>query len=787
MICECFTLTGQLDSINLDIYILKCGILVSNVGSLILHYIHNIHVYFCIINSGSFFFELQSTSLHIQFTLLFLAITLSCYLCFLFFLLSLSSCFSSVLLVISCTGIWGNVISALHLNHFISMPIPSHPTNPRKRSSAYAPKFKNPVPLPTIDDFRLSNILSKTLHDQSEAVAQSLLNVTAKFQTDLRTEIRLALTIEQKIQYKNIQVAKLAHAIQKELELRRKRFERVNRGDSNSLRNSSASALSSDVDRVLDLSVKVSASIQSLGVRLAGVDRKNGGSGVPYPQKYPKLARLLEKLDPESVVESHMDEFDVYSASLEEPQIMEYYVSENDVNGLEDFPRHADAREPALLEEITELDVSIPLECSARALVDLDSPKVDRSLGHEVLKSNSSNSLKKESTEIPKEAEVTHAPKEVEVMHVPQEAEVSHVPEAESSSLRDPPLQEDSEELDADAFELLIDTNVEKYRTMKKKQYENLDIFGTEHKKYRSPANPLKLLYSSTIMGNSDMLLKLADDTGGFHSPFAPTKSIPTVSETPLTSHHKKLRINALPMKFSSPLTSSQCDCLSWESPAKKALAATLLKQKLRESNDEDELWSSSGLYTETEENDSDQLLWSSSSDPDSSSASEGDATSHTNNYYLSLKRNLNSKRKRRAKKRAATGFRSESSPSPKHQPSHRILKPKQSILKMKTPERTNANGRANGPTITLSPSADHLLQFKMDTPYRSSPRGSFINDFLAVGFIARSTELEMDNLSEGGDLEDNEHDDNADGDKLFMQTTGDESQTVSKLKRLLI
>lgn len=663
------------------------------------------------------------------------------------------------------------------------MTIPSHPTNPRKRSTAYAPKFKNPVPLPTIDDFRLSSILSKTLHDQSEAVAQSLLNVTAKFQTDLRTEIRLALTIEQKIQYKNIQVAKLAHAIQKELELRRKRFERVNRGDSNSLRNSSASALSSDVDRVLDLSVKTSASIQSLGVRLAGVDRNNGGSGVPDPQKYPKLARLLEKLDPESVVESHMDEFDVYSASLEEPQIMEYYVSENDVNGLDDFPRHADAREPEHLE--TELDVSIPLECSARALVDLDSPKVDRTLGHEVLKSNSSNSWKNESIEIPKEAEITHAAQEVEAM--PQEAEVSHIREAKSSSLRELPLQEDSEELDADAFELLIDTNVEKYRTMKKKQYENLDIFGTEHKKYRSPANPLKLLYSSTIMGNSDMLLKLADDTGGFHSPFAPTKSIPTVSETPLTSHHKKLRINALPMKFSSPLTSSQCDCLSGDSPAKKALAATLLKQKLRESNDEDELWSSSGLYTETEENDSDQLLWSNSSDPDSSSTSEGDATSHTNNYYLSLKRNLNSKRKRRAKKRAATVFRSESSPSPKHQPSHRILKPKQSILKMKTSERANANGRANGATITPSPSADHLLQFKMDTPYRSSPRGSFINDFLAVGFIARSTELDVDNLSEDGDLEDNEHDDNADGDMLFVQTTGDESQTVSKLKRLLI
>lgn len=70
VIRESFTLTGQLDTINLDIYILKCGISVSNVGTPILYYIHNLHVYFCKINSGSSFLELQSISLHIQCTLL---------------------------------------------------------------------------------------------------------------------------------------------------------------------------------------------------------------------------------------------------------------------------------------------------------------------------------------------------------------------------------------------------------------------------------------------------------------------------------------------------------------------------------------------------------------------------------------------------------------------------------------------------------------------------------------------------------------------------------------------
>lgn len=658
---------------------------------------------------------------------------------------------------------------------YLSMTVPSHPTNARKRSSAYAPKFKNPVPLPPIDDFRLSKIIANDLHDHSEAVAQSLLNVTSKFQTDLRTEIRQALTIEQKIQYKNIQVAKLAHAIQKRLDLRRKRFERVCRNrDDNNERNSS-SVLASDVDKALELSVKVSASIQSLGVRLAGVDRKNEGSGLPDPHKYPRLARLLEKLDPESVAVSHMDECDIYSASLEEPQIMDDYVSGNRMNDLEDVSGHSDTHEPDLQEVEIRLDVSIPLEEPSVTSNVTSSPRVDKSV-----KSSSTSKLTPKLSKTP-----MTKPADGSIEAEVRLAEATHDPVVEPSSITESTLQEPEEELDADAIELLIDTNVEKYREMREKQYAKLDIFNSQTKKYRSPANPLRLLYSSTIVGNTDILLTLTDDADGFHSPFAPAKSIPTVSETQLTSHHKKLRINALPMKYSSPLMSKQCECSSADSPARKVLAATLLKEKQRESNDEEELWSSSGLYTETEENDTDHLLWSSSSDPESSSDSVGDATSHTNNYYLSLQKSLNSKRrKRRAKKRAATNSRSEISPSPKHQPSHRILKPKQSILKMKSSMKANGKGEAKELIIKLPPSIEN---FKVHTLYRSSPRGSFVNDCLAEGFIVRSTQPEEDTVSIDGDLEDNEHDDNADGDKLSTQNTNDESQTVSKLRRLLI
>ncbi|SGZ58299.1 CIC11C00000005056 [Sungouiella intermedia] len=697
------------------------------------------------------------------------------------------------------------------------MTIPAQGSNARKSSSAYAPKFKNPVPLPPIDDFRLSNILAKSLADHSEAVAQSLLNVTTKFQTDLRTEIRRALTIEQKIQYKNIQVAKLAHSIQKELELRSKRFDRVSRtSDDKNRRISSSSGLSSDVDRVLELSLKVSASMQSLGVRLARIDRGNGGSGFPNPHKYPKLAKLLEKLDPESVVESHMDDCDVYSASLEEPLIIEDYVNGSDYNnGLEDAstPGYVEIREIEHVNGGVQMNISRPLEEEASLsqnglvpskILGSGSPRSEslntkasdsktsnsnsasKSLTYKSKKSNSSRSKSPKSSSSRSKSPLAESSKsDVDPVDTTQIGIVH----AKGISAPDLPLQpeEETEELDAEAFELLIDTNVEKYRQLRDKQYENLDIFGSLSTKYRSPANPLRLLFSSTILENSDMLLTLANDAEGLHSPFAPAKAIPTVSETPLMSLHKKLRINALPMKYSSLVLSKQCECASSDSPARKALEATLLKQRQRELNDDDELWSSSGLHTETEENETDQLLWSNSSDPDSSSDSEDDATSNTNQYYLSLKKDLRSKQRRRAKKRANVGFRNENSPTPKHQPSHRTLRPKQSILKMKSAVKTTGKiGKKL--TLTPSPSIDQLSQFKMDTPYRSSPRGSFVNDYLAVGFIVRSREPEEDTNSDDGDLEDNDNGESVDdGNKLKTKSTGDESNTVSKLRKLLI
>lgn len=121
-------------------------------------------------------------------------------------------------------------------------------------------------------------------------------------------------------------------------------------------------------------------------------------------------------------------------------------------------------------------------------------------------------------------------------------------------------------------------------------------------------------------------------------------KSLATVELTPLVSLFKKLRINGNPI---TPLKDCACD------PTDPIV--------------DEEVWISSGINSEDDEL---QGLSSSSDDSD-----QDDVTSHTNQIYLALQRTLKKQNRRR--------FRKLTSPTPKHQPSHRTLKPKGSILKM--------------------------------------------------------------------------------------------------------
>lgn len=617
--------------------------------------------------------------------------------------------------------------------------------------SAYTPRLKNPVPLPSIDEFRLSNILSSDLQPESDAVAQSLLNVNGKYQQDLRLEIRRALTIEQKIQYKNIQVAKLAHDLQKRLLARRKHHDRVWKSRPNEVLGSSSSHLAADVDSVLELAQKTLNSVHSLTQRLATLDLAKGGTGLPDPGRFPRLAKLMGKLDTNCGNSARVDATDVYSASLEEPQFTDDYMDGGP------FPEVEEDTQTGSLER-EEVNGVFKLD-----LPDAKSAEIDQKLVLEPSESlhQSEDSLQSPNTALTREI-----------------------------------IEELDSEMDADTFAMLIDSNVQKYRQKRSNSYKELELFApsatTPHK---SKGNPLRLLYSSANLENSDMLqeLKLADPGETFHSPFLLAKSIATVSETPQLSLHKKLRINALPMSFSSSLLSqnSNCDCSqSDDSPARKALAATLLRDVSPENKpDDDELWSSLGLYTETEENESDQLLWSSSSDPDSSSDSQGHNAASTNEYYRSLHRNLTNKK--RKKRRHKMQFTTEASPTPKHQPSHRILKPRQSILKMRP---SVSKARLAGRKSPANSPKKFLPEPNLDTPYRLSPRGSFVNNYSAIGVILQSGEQNEDSDTDDGDLADNEPAENGSvstgdpAESRALQTQAqDQSLTVSKLRKLLI
>lgn len=569
---------------------------------------------------------------------------------------------------------------------------------PDKKAARYRPNFTNPVPLPAIDDFKLNRILAKQLREQSEAVELSLCNVNSKYQHDLRQQIRKTLTIEQKIQYKNISVAKLAHGLHKKLNLRKSKPDRALSRESGI---AGIIPLESDVGRLLELSVRNSAAIKNISFRLARIDRNRGGNG-PDAIKFPKLAKFLARTD----------------------EAVELNGMRVDATALVDIDLDSESEEPHPVEDY--------IEGSQRQ----KSVQIDEN--DAVIERNGPI----EGTEM---STTTSSP----------DISIGNGKIVQNGQRTDEACDE-SDDMSPESFELLMDMNISKYREAQKGKFAE-DIF--EHAVVDTAArkgNPLRLLYSSSALAHSDMLKsKLAEDQE-LKCLFVTAKSIPTVLLTPQLSHYKKLRINALPMSFSVD-KKPNCACSEQDSPAKIALAVTLLKDK----PSEDELWSSSGLHTETE-NDSEPLNWSSSSDPDSSS--DEDDTSHaTNNYYLSFKNELRSKKKR--KKKVKTPFLKASSPTPKHKPSHRTLKPKRSILKITKPGPKKVG--------TVLPIPDNL-----ESPYRASPRASFVSDVAAKGYILKSRHLEDEDSSEDGDLEDNYD---------ALPPLEADSSTIDKLKKLLI
>ncbi|KAL6449868.1 hypothetical protein SBY92_002341 [Candida maltosa Xu316] len=261
----------------------------------------------------------------------------------------------------------------------------------------------------------------------------------------------------------------------------------------------------------------------------------------------------------------------------------------------------------------------------------------------------------------------------------------------------------DQEDMDAIQFETFMNSSIAKYRNLQNKKhldpFKNITTISKNDSlsSNGTTSNPLTLLYSQLI---SNPKYIESQKNGRFpFSNLVTIKSTATTESTQQDSHFKKLRINGAPITSANlRKNKDKCKCNHEDDEVATSAEALLGSLKLNDSeyDGEGELWTSSELNTDEET--IEELLTSDSSDSDSSIEEFSHITS-TNQYYYNLNSGLKQKRKEKLlsqKKKKNRKHRKslvrrpkpkELSPSPKHIPSHRILKPKRSILK------TNAVG----------------------------------------------------------------------------------------------
>lgn len=425
------------------------------------------------------------------------------------------------------------------------------------RYSKYAPVYDPKLPqIPSIDEFKLANIVQQHTLEETTQVVDSVRNVSKVFQQDLREEVRKKLSIEQRIQFKNIELSKLAHAVRKKNKAR------------------------------------------SLGPAAYHVDTAN-------------IRAEIEQLVQVSTTASQKARDLISTVKL------------------------LQTKSPSKLQTID----STKYPTLYRLLQDKKLTKVSTT-----------------------QTNTTMVPKTPIVHMRSSTGDTNPIPQAASSTPSD---------MSADEFEEFLSRSIAKYREQQKsrqkadaKMVEELDDGSSTTESAKLQFNPVKLLYSSILDTDSK------NGTLGI-------KSTATSAQTLQTSHFKKLRINGSPITsatFKNMTVKPKCDCDNGdESPAKAVLEALSLSDA--DASPSVEYTSSDGV--------------SDSSDDVSVSSDEfaTHSTTTTNQYYSSLKRSLRQKKSKTALvKRASTGsfVRESSSPTPRHKPSHRTLKPKNSILKTK-------------------------------------------------------------------------------------------------------
>lgn len=526
----------------------------------------------------------------------------------------------------------------------------------KKPDRKYKPNFPKDMPrIPPIDAFKLDHIIQEDLKLESQEVINAMMNVASSYQNDLKSEIRRKLSIEQKIQFKNIEIAKIAHSLSKNISVRNKKLRRAicnNGGNLTTGNNNSSSLLllgnDSTIDdeilMLLDLSTKASGKIRGLTQKLAKIDQRVNRSrkeeiiGDPNSRRktdYPYIHKMLshkQRQKSTSKVSNQIDNEEVPVKVFVSPPM-----------------------EP--VEPDNKTDPKTPITDPALPIVQAQDEEEMNAEQFELFMSSSIGKYR----------------------------DLQQGKYGEIDIFQNSPMRNMSNSINESPVSRTSNTSI------------NTSSFKS--------GNPLSLLYSSIIEKPqfNDQRLTVLPSIGNMT---INVKSSATVKPTFQTSHFKKLRINGSPITSETFLKMKEkptCECTdhdddhlshcsdkSEDSVAKRALTVSLhALESLHLSSDD-----TSGLNTEPEDNDltSEPPMTSESSDFDSDSLSSGSgdnrANTYADQYYLFLKEDMKKKkrlhrrRKLRLRKRPIYQ-RKDLSPTPKHKPSHHSLKPKRSILKM--------------------------------------------------------------------------------------------------------
>ncbi|KAK6461539.1 hypothetical protein DFJ63DRAFT_336328 [Scheffersomyces coipomensis] len=723
----------------------------------------------------------------------------------------------------------------------------------KSHKKKYQPNFLKstsiiqPPHIPPIESFFLDNIINEDLKDESQEVVNQLLNVAKNYKYDLRSEFERKLKIERKIQDKNSDIAKLASSLRKMLLHKQKRLSKaISLTTSNE--ESFHSGLESDIDQLLKLTIDNSNQIKSITARLSRIDSKISHkkeilSAVKSTRRndFPNVHKLLQQWNPDpnaEVEDSVIIEDFTNNRNL---SISENYLDdENDiVNENDDEVVQEEVLQPDRIDDIPEENTLEVLEQSSiieETIPETELVKIEpvnepsSTTNQEVRPADNDKNDENDEPMNPDEFEMFVSSsiskyRELQSKKYTSTDPFSNVENTTPPDSRDT-INNDSDSTDRSPFHVVNNPINLLYSTL------------ISNPKYvdASPIQESKYPFSSLLSIKSPATIKSTLQTSHF-------KKL-RINGSPITSESfkkKKEKEDSFQRDIDEAHeVDGDHNNLRRINPSRKAIADSLL-DTLRLGSSDEEFWNSSGLTSENETEadesmsndgtgtegqedqpvaDSDEEeevafdlqkrlnlrrptgpMSSESSDTDSSEdvGSNEASIASTNEYYNNLKTGLLNKKKliakrpdsRKSKRRSNNynNYNKESSPTPKHKPSHHILKPKRSILKTISSPRAPRTKGNNHPFLVneggVFGEIDERNALSSINNAFDSKRRSSIDQTNANGLILSIADLTLDREtthSKGRDqIDGNEqHDEVRDGEEDVIEEEEEEDEIRS-------